>query len=443
MKEFKSVGSVCLTALIALSFLSCSTGQGGQTGAEVTVSLSSDRSSILADNTTAATFTVVDNSTSTDVTAQSVIYLSSADGNTALTTNAFSTGTPGSYTFYAEYNGVRSQDISIRAIDLDQETIAGISLHVSKTRIYSDGGDFAVFTLKDADGNDVTDLGQFFVDGKPIEGNRFGTKEGSLTPRTVSAEIGSIKIPDTESVTASSSVGFTPRALLEEITRTNCQYCPTMIKVISELAADDPQLVVAYNVHNTVSTVYQNQMSETSQNYVKAFCDFINVGANVNEKYTAAPRSFLNRSTDDYSSSTPDLANVFRNAALSGPADVAVSMWSTSSASSIELNAAVGSKKDFTGRIVAVLVDNGIDAEQEGMGNIRMYRVMKAYYPDVEGQAASFTAGSPFSFKAEFDLNATPVTAVGNCELIVFVTDDTDGLCEIVQFARVGEAKGY
>lgn len=29
MKEFKSVGSVCLTALIALSFLSCSTGQGG------------------------------------------------------------------------------------------------------------------------------------------------------------------------------------------------------------------------------------------------------------------------------------------------------------------------------------------------------------------------------------------------------------------------------
>lgn len=50
MKEFKSVGSVCLTALIALSFLSCSTGQGGQTGAEVTVSLSSDRSSILADN---------------------------------------------------------------------------------------------------------------------------------------------------------------------------------------------------------------------------------------------------------------------------------------------------------------------------------------------------------------------------------------------------------
>ena len=184
-------------------------------------------------------------------------------------------------------------------------------------------------------------------------------------------------------------------------------------------------------------------MSETSQNYVKAFCDFINVGENAADKYVGAPRSFLNRSKDSYSSSTPDIADVFRNAALSGPADVAVSMWSTSSASSIELNAAVGSKKDFTGRIVAVLVDNGIDAEQEGMGNIRMYRVMKAYYPDVEGRPETFTAGTPVSFKAEFDLNATPVTAVGNCELIVFVTDDTDGLCEIVQFARVGEAKGY
>ena len=61
MKEFKSVGSVCLTALIALSFLSCSTGQGGHTSAGLSISLTSDRSSILADNTTAATFTVVDN----------------------------------------------------------------------------------------------------------------------------------------------------------------------------------------------------------------------------------------------------------------------------------------------------------------------------------------------------------------------------------------------
>lgn len=443
MKEFKFAAICTYAFLSAVSFLSCSTGDGGKTDADVSVSLSADRYSIFADGADAASFTVVDNSTREDVAGQSVIYVSSGDGGSALNSSSFSTETPGTYVFYAEYKGVRSENISVTAVDMDPEAIAGITLSASKTRIYSDGGDFAVLSLTDAEGNDVTELGQFFADGEPVEGNRFSTTEGSLTPVTISAEISSMPVSGTVSVLASGSVSFTPRALLEEITRTNCQYCPTMIKVISELAADDPQLVVAYNVHNTVSTVYQNQMSETSQNYVKAFCDFINVGANVNEKYTAAPRSFLNRSTDDYSSSTPDLANVFRNAARSGSTDVAISMWSTYTASSIELNAAIGSKKDFTGRIVAVLVDNGISAEQTYVGNIQMYRVMKAYYPDVEGQAASFTAGSPFSFKAEFDLNATPVTAVENCELIVFVTDDTDGLCEIVQFAKAGEAKGY
>ena len=61
----------------------------------------------------------------------------------------------------------------------------------------------------------------------------------------------------------------------------------------------------------------------------------------------------------------------------------------------------------------------------------------------MEGQAAAFAKGKPQHFEAEFNLQETPITSIENCELIVFVTDDADGLCENVQVAHVSEAKGY
>ena len=102
----------------------------------------------------------------------------------------------------------------------------------------------------------------------------------------------------------------------------------------------------------------------------------------------------------------------------------------------VRVEATIGTKKDFSGRIVAVLVDNGLTTSSN-------YRVMRAYYPSVEGQPQTFTAGQTVRFSADFDLTQLNVTAVENCEVIVFVTDDADGLCEIVQVAGIGEKKGY
>ena len=84
---------------------------------------------------------------------------------------------------------------------------------------------------------------------------------------------------------------------------------------------------------------------------------------------------------------------------------------------------------------MAVLVDNGINTSSS-------YRVMRAYYPSVEGQPQTFTAGQTVRFSADFDLTQLNVTAVENCEVIVFVTD-ADGQCEIVQVAGSKEKKGY
>lgn len=444
MNRFNLIFSAGLALVISGLAVSCTTGSGGQDNVDsLSISLSSDKNSIFADGSDAATFTVVNNSSREDITDQAQIFCVSGDQETELTAPKFSTETPGSYSFYAKYNEAISKEISVTAARVDADASSQYTLSAAKNMIYNDGGDFAILTLTDAEGNDVTELGQFYADGEPVEGNRFSTTKGSFSPVVISATVAGSPVKNTVEVTATSSYGFTSRALLEEITRTNCEYCPIMIRVISELASDNPETVIAYNVHNTVSSVYESWYSEKSQEWSRLFCDFINVGANAGDKkYTGAPRSFLNRSKDDYTASE-NLAQTFRNAAINGAKDVAIAMWSsTPDANTIKLNATVGTKKDFNGKIVAVLTDNGIEAAQNGE-MINMFRVMKAYYPGVEGQAAAFAKGKPQHFEAEFNLQETPVTSIENCELIVFVTDDADGLCENVQVAHVGEAKGY
>lgn len=71
--------------------------------------------------------------------------------------------------------------------------------------------------------------------------------------------------------------------------------------------------------------------------------------------------------------------------------DVAIALeTSAPDPSTVKSDITVGTKKSFTGKIVAVLVDNGINANQTGMGQIQLRRVMRAYYPSIEGQAAEF-----------------------------------------------------
>ena len=206
-----------------------------------------------------------------------------------------------------------------------------------------------------------------------------------------------------------------------------------MQQVIAELATDNPQIVIAYNVHNTRSDVFSGNYTSVTQEFSKAFCDFIL--PDEADRYTAAPKTFFNRSKKNYVASL-NLSQEFRNMALGGPKDVAIALCTESTAQTVSVKATIGSKKDFSGHIVAVLVDNGINTSSS-------YRVMRAYYPSVEGQPQTFTTGQPVHFSADFDLTQLDVTAVENCEVIVFVTDDADGQCEIVQVAGSKEKKGY
>lgn len=112
--------------------------------------------------------TLIDNVTHEDITSKASFYA----GEQLLNGTSFTTEVPGTYTLKAVFGDITSNTVEIKAVsgDIDAE---GITLSVSKEMVFPDGGDFAVLTLTDADGADVSDLGEFYADGKALEGRRF------------------------------------------------------------------------------------------------------------------------------------------------------------------------------------------------------------------------------------------------------------------------------
>ena len=418
-------------SVLTLAGGGCSSGDGKEQNppTSTTLALSASKQSILADGEDKTVLTVLYNG-SEDVTAKAELFVN----DQTLATSEFTTTTPGSYTLKAVYDGVTSNTVTITAVS--GESAEGITLQASKTAIYSDGGDFAVLTLKNQDGYDVTAQGEFYANGEKLEGNRFSTTKGSLVPVTVSAKFNGIDVENRVQISASSSYTFTYRVLLEDITKTGCQFCPTVIRLIEELRKDAQQLVVPYSIHNSGCPIYWNYYSQATRKFADSFCDFVGVD------YSSAPKLYLNHSKNE---ENEDLvtADGLRSQAINGPKEVAIALESSLEGTNIPVKVTIGSKKGFSGKIVVVLVENGIEADQTNMGTIEMYRILRAYAPNVNGEAKTFSKGTPTTYSATFDLSATKVKNVNNCEVIAFVTDDTDGLSENVQFAKVGEIKGY
>lgn len=394
------------------------------------MTLNCSKLSILANGEDAATISVYHNGLQEDITSKAEIYA----GDKLLSSSEFTTSTPGKYTIKALYEGLTSNTVEITAVS--GESAEGISLKASKPAVYPDGGDFAVLTLATKEGGDVTEQGEFFADGKKLESNRFSTTTASLTPVKITAKFNGINVEGSVQITASKIYDFQSRMLLEDITRTRCQYCPLVIKVIEELRKDSQPVVVPISVHNTESDIYKIRYSADTKAFADAFCKFYE------QSLTEAPKVFINREKKTQDPDHLD-ANELRKQALAGPKDVAIALESKLEQKTLSVKATIGSKKSFSGKVVAVLAENGIIADQQGMGKIEMYRMMRGFAPSIEGKAVSITQDKPTSFEATFDLTKTTVENPKNCEVIVFVTDDADGLCKNVQYASVGEVKGY
>lgn len=136
-----------------------------------TVVLTADKSTIVADNADAVTFTVtVDGE---DKTAESTItivnYASTLDGNT------FVSDVAGEFVFEATFDGEKSNQVIVTATAVEAPVQKSLTIEASKLRIKADGEDSATLTVMYGE-EDVTATCEIRTTaGDVIEGGAFAT----------------------------------------------------------------------------------------------------------------------------------------------------------------------------------------------------------------------------------------------------------------------------
>lgn len=141
-----------MASLTAIAAVCCDSDKDKDNGPEK-ITLSADRSSIAADGTQEAIFTVK-GANGKEVTGESVIRNLTAA--TDLEGNRFSSTEPGVYKFQATYQGIVSNEVQITAAE--PEPVQKVELTADKTKLTADGKDQITFTVT-ADGVDVTATG--------------------------------------------------------------------------------------------------------------------------------------------------------------------------------------------------------------------------------------------------------------------------------------------
>ena len=164
------------TLLFALALVGVVSCEETPTPSIDNITLSVDKSEIIANGEDVATFTV--KAGEEDIT-NSVIIFNKAD-NTAIAGCTFSTSEAATYTFYAQKGDVKSNEISVvaKAEENKEEPEAEkpIVLSASANAIVADGVEVVEFSVKQAD-EDVTAECTIYANGEALEGSTFTTTE--------------------------------------------------------------------------------------------------------------------------------------------------------------------------------------------------------------------------------------------------------------------------
>ena len=130
--------------------------------------LSANKSVIDADGEQMVTFTAKVN----DEVVEATIYNKAND--TAIEGNTFSTTEVGVYTFYAKYEELISNEVSVTAKEKEVVEQKPITLEASKDSILANGIDSAtLFVIQD--GANVTSKCNIYANGSVVNGNKFAT----------------------------------------------------------------------------------------------------------------------------------------------------------------------------------------------------------------------------------------------------------------------------
>ena len=127
------------------------------------ITLTASKTSLVANSVDSVTFTVKQDNT--DITTSAEIYVNGVRNNGS----TFTAATPGTYTVYAQKDGVKSNELTIT---VEEYVVLPITLTASKTSLVANSVDSVTFTVKQ-DNTDITTSAEIYVNGVRNNGSTF------------------------------------------------------------------------------------------------------------------------------------------------------------------------------------------------------------------------------------------------------------------------------
>ncbi len=309
---------------------------------------------------------------------------------------------------------------------------SALTLEVSKSRVYE--SDAVTFTVRDANGANVTPASVITVDGTAISGST--TIFTSTGVKSAVATIGS-ETSNTLSVEVISP-SFTTKALIEDYTGAWCGWCPRIsqgiIDVHNSANGDD---VIAVAVHNGDAMAFPLESQMRSQFGVTGF-----------------PTGILNRDVR-WASVSGDAMNISQPLSLLNTTrEVGLAINSSLSGNTVTATIKVGFDFDQSDlKLVAVLLENGRVESQtnytnnfgggSSIPNFVHNDILRASFTDIFGDVIPATEQvADGVYTASLSVTVGSAVNTADMDVVAFVVD-ASGEVVNVQKAAVGTNKDF
>lgn len=400
---------------------------------ERSVVLDASPKSIANDGVQAALFTVTLDGA--DVTAASQIFMQGADE--PLASNAFTSTTPGTYTFHAVYDKIVSNTVTVTVTSGDAPKPGVLVLVPSINAIRDNGTDVCHFTVLN-DGKEVTEGVTLFKDKQEYSSLDFTSTEagtysffasyGTSISEDVKISVVDFDIPAVPSDPAPSSTDFDQRSLAIQFTGLGCGWCPWTIAAIRLVEADDQYKDrVVFTACHTYSG---DPMGSATVNAIHTACSangWPNMAMNLRKaKYD---------NVDNVNSNASTIRRMIDAQQLDHPVKAGVAATVKHVGDRIVISASVKAAEKGEYFVGAWLLEDGIEGRQAVSGGLQGdFNTHNNVVRGVAGRTSTYTfSGDPLG---ELEKGATKEHVllidldakwkVENCKVVLFVSTYDD-----------------
>ena len=394
-----------LLLVSTMLFSSCG-GDDTTENTETSITIISNRQTVLIENQESFIFTV-NNNLSQEVTTESTIYVN----DSPITGNEFLASEIGVYQVYAKKGDFQSNTITVEVISAFQSLI----LSADTNRILI--GSSITFSLTDnIDRNLSTESGTtYLVNGSAISSNVF-------TPNTN----GSFSVQATyDGVTSNTiivnalSEDFSVKPLIEDYTGAWCGWCPRIAYSI-ELVEDETNNAIPVAIHNGDTMTYQ--FESQLRNYFGV---------------TGFPTGKINRTTDWAYPENSNIAQVTDLASDRSDIGLSISSTRTGNNLSIDVSAKFSLTHTENLKLFVCLVEDGLHETQtnytsfyggvDHIANMEHNHVLRKIYTNLLGDAIpSSDTEMDDTYTTSFNVTIPAVcqaTASDKLQIVAFIVN--------------------